>query len=95
MKLSILSFLIILVSVHFAQSFGQKINGFKILKIEKGSLFEQLGLREGDVIERVNNKKMKSTSDGMELYNALKTEKNIDLDIERNGQKETIHYSIK
>jgi len=69
-------------------------NGFKILKFEKGSVYDQLGLKEGDIIKSFNGKPLRSQKDAMTLFDGFKNEHTIDLDLERNGKPLTLHYNI-
>lgn len=72
-----------------------KVSGFKILKVEKGSVYEKIGLKDGDVIKRYNDKAITNTDEAMEMYNALKDDPKPVLQIERNGKIQEMHYIIK
>lgn len=73
---------------------GGRVEGFRILDMEEGSLFESLGLQVQDVIKGVNGEPVDSPAKAMELYNALKTSNRIDIEIERNGRSEQFNYTI-
>ena len=47
------------------------LKGFKITRINKNSKFGALGLREGDIIVKANNIKLKSYKDAINLYNNI------------------------
>jgi general secretion pathway protein C len=47
-----------------------------------------------DVIKAVNGEAVNSPTKAMELYNALRSENQISLVIERNGREETFRYNI-
>jgi general secretion pathway protein C len=76
-----------------------KIDGFQVTGIKEDSVFyEQLGLRNGDVVAGVNGQEIKSIEDVMNLYNEFnQMEGNsvMDVDIKRNGSQEKIIYSIE
>lgn len=72
-----------------------EINGFRLLDMQPGSIYEQLGLQRMDVIQNVNGTSVDSPAKAMELYNALKQETKITIQIERNGKKETLNYNIQ
>ena len=72
-----------------------EINGFRLLDMQPGSVYEQLGLQRMDVIQSVNGTLVDSPAKAMELYQALKTESKIALTIERNGKKETLNFNIQ
>lgn len=72
-----------------------QVEGFKVVDIQEGSIFEQLGIRKGDVIKGVNGERLDSVSKAIELYNRLRTESSIDVDIDRGGKTETLSYDIR
>jgi len=73
---------------------GGRVEGFRFVAIQPGSIYEKLGFKPMDVIKKVNNEDVNSPTKAMELYNALKSEGRISLTIERNGRDETMQYNI-
>lgn len=73
---------------------GGRVDGFRFVAIQPGSIFEKLGFKPMDVIKRVNNEQVNSPTKAMELYNALKTESRLSLTVERNGHEEQFKYDI-
>lgn len=69
-------------------------NGFRIMDIQPGSIYERLGLKRGDVIKGVNGDAVDSPAKAMELYNQLRTSPRITLQIERNGRSEDMNYNV-
>jgi general secretion pathway protein C len=69
--------------------------GYKILSMEKGSIYQQLGLKKGDIIKSVNGKKLTTDQDAKSLYELLKTTKKIDLVLVRKGKSQELHYDVK
>ena len=74
---------------------GGKIKGFRIFAIKPGSIYEKLGIKNGDIIERVNGVDMDSPAKALEFYGALTQASDITLDVVTNGQKQTYTYQIK
>lgn len=72
-----------------------KIKGFRILSIKPGSVYEKLGIRNGDVIEEVNGIALDSPAKALEFYGAISSASDISLNIERDGQKKSFSYTIK
>ena len=66
-----------------------------MISIEPGSVFTQIGLQTGDVIKGVNGEKVNSPAKAMELYNSLRNEGKIELEIERNGKVESLNFSVR
>ena len=73
---------------------GGRVDGFKFVAIEPNSIYEKLGFKPGDVIKGVNGEPVNSPTKAMELYNALKNESRLQLNVERNGREETFKYDI-
>ena len=73
---------------------GGKVSGMKVLSVKRGSIFAKLGLRRGDVLKRINGMEL-DVKRGFEIFNTLKDEKSITLDLIRQGQPTTLEYEIR
>jgi len=73
---------------------GGAQQGFIISNIKPDSLYQKLGLQNGDIIIDVNNKPMQSADDVLQLVNLMQTGQNIVLNLKRQGREETINYSF-
>lgn len=71
------------------------INGFRVLDMQPGSIYEQLGIQRMDVIKSVDGTPVDSPAKAMELYNSLKNSPKVSLQVERNGKTETMTYNIR
>jgi general secretion pathway protein C len=87
----------LLFQAHAVPHRGQNgdIEGFKILSIQPGSVYESLGVKVGDVIGGVNGDKLDSISKAQELYSTMRTASDISITVIRNGQPIELKYSIK
>jgi general secretion pathway protein C len=74
---------------------GGRVDGFRILDIAPGSIFEKLGLQRQDVIKEVNGQPVDSPARALELYNELKSAGSVQISIDRGGRKENFNYSIQ
>ncbi len=54
---------------------------FKLTSIEKGSVYEKLGLKKDDVIKAINGKPLNSATSLTELSNFLKTSDAIEIEL--------------
>lgn len=72
-----------------------EINGFRLIDMQPGSIYEQLGLQRMDVIKGVNGEPLDSVQKAMELYNTLKNGNQVKLQIDRGGKSETFTYDVK
>ena len=73
---------------------GGKVSGMKILSVKRGSIFAKLGLRRGDILKRINGMEL-DVKRGFEIFNTLKDQKSITLDLVRQGQPTTLEYEIR
>lgn len=74
---------------------GGKLDGFKIVEIKNDSIFEKIGIQNGDVVKRVNDDNLDSIEKGMSLFTALRNEKTISIDIDRGGTRLNYTYEIR
>lgn len=72
-----------------------KPDGFRIFAIAKDSLYARIGLKNGDILHRINSVDVSSPQNFMKVIEQLKDESNISVDLVRNNQKETFSYEIR
>jgi len=103
MKVFIFSFLI-LFTVQFV--FAESTQGtstkevsknftFKLAGIKKGSIFDRLKLKNGDVIQKINGRPISGMNDVKNEMANFKTSDSVDFEIIRNGKIKTLHYDLK
>lgn len=71
------------------------INGFQIFEIVKDSLYDKIGLKNQDVVQRVNGQALTSMEGGLDLFNALKNDNRFVIDVMRNNQNKTLTVDIQ
>jgi len=69
-----------------------KPDGFMVSRIKSGSIFSKMGMKNGDVIQGVNNQPIGSAEDMLTLYQELKSGSEIMLNIKRRGREEMLRY---
>lgn len=72
-----------------------KPEGLIVSQIQADSIFEKLGLMNGDIIASVNGKQMSSPEEAFQLYNSLKSGSEVSIEITRRGQKKMLTYEIE
>jgi len=72
-----------------------KTVGFRISEIVPGSIYERIGLQNGDVVQRVNSQDVDEPAKFFQMYQGLKDEKRISIDLLRNGQRQTLNYDVR
>jgi type II secretion system protein C len=73
---------------------ANEIEGFQISKITKESVFEKIGLKEGDIIKAINNNQLKSYADAFKVYNNINNTNYLNIEILRNNEKMELNYEI-
>jgi len=68
--------------------------GLIISNIAPNSLYEKMGLQNGDILIDVNNKPLQSADNLLQTVNLMQSGSSIDLNVKRNGKIETINYSF-
>ncbi|MBW2030580.1 MAG: type II secretion system protein GspC [Deltaproteobacteria bacterium] len=72
-----------------------KPSGLGLSRIKPDSFFSRLGLRDGDIVQGIDNKPIRSPDDILALYQQLKTGSRISLQITRGGRQRTLHYELR
>ena len=65
--------------------------GLRVRKLVEGSFWHQLGLAEGDLLERVNGGPIDSMDRWQELLRAAETDQKISVVVLRDGQRRRFH----
>ncbi len=74
---------------------ANKSAGYRLAAMRPGSTFAQLGFRGGDIIQRVNDVELTSPEKLYTIFQNLKDEKVVTVDILRQGKKNTLTYEIR
>ncbi len=77
---------------HFA---GGKPDGLLLYGIQKSSIFQEMGLNNGDIIMGVGGKEIRSVDDALALYSSLKNATDVNLQIKRRGKIKEINYHVQ
>ncbi len=74
---------------------GNKAAGYRLAAIRPGTTFERLGFQGGDVLQQVNGLDLSSPEKIYAIFQNLKDEKKVSVNILRQGQKNTLTYEIR
>jgi len=70
-------------------------DGFMITNIRPGSLYEKVGLTEGDVIQGAGDRRLLTAEDWTFLYNSMKAGSSLTLRIKRGEAEENLSYVFR
>ncbi|MBW2311124.1 MAG: type II secretion system protein GspC [Deltaproteobacteria bacterium] len=77
---------------HFSEG---KPDGLAISHIKRRSIFEKLGLKNGDVIKGLDGNEIKSPDDVLQMYKKLTLGSEVAIEIERGGEEQIINYTFR
>jgi hypothetical protein len=72
-----------------------KLEGLRLFGVKPGSLAATLGLRNGDVLQAVNNEKIESANTLLGLYSQLDQLSNVELAGTRGGKPLTLSFRLR
>ncbi len=70
------------------------LKGFRVDRVKKGSYFERLGLRKGDIIKAIDGRPIRSMAQVMEYYKNISKIDALTLTIERAGEEMDLFFDI-
>jgi type II secretion system protein C len=70
-------------------------DGFIVSGIKSGSIYQRIGFMDGDVIQGINDRKLTTGDDMMELYNSFKSASRLALQVKRQGRQEIFNYMFR
>jgi len=71
-----------------------KIEGFRVTFIKRGTPLAQLGVQRGDIIKSINGEELTSYSAALNAYKNITDAQNITLVIQRNNKEMELEYEI-
>ncbi|ACL06818.1 PDZ/DHR/GLGF domain-containing protein [Desulfatibacillum aliphaticivorans] len=69
--------------------------GLMLRRIKPNSIFKEMGLEDGDVIQGINDREIQDTEDILSLYQSLKNAEEVSLQIKRGGTPTSLNYSFE
>jgi general secretion pathway protein C len=69
--------------------------GLRLFAIKNGSLYEKIGLKNGDILKSINGNSLGDISQALKLFEQLKQERSINLVLEREKQDREFKYTIR
>lgn len=72
-----------------------KSNGIKLINVSESSVYRQIGIQTGDVVLAINGQKIDSQAKALQLLDSMKNASKVAIEVERQGKKETMEYTVK
>ncbi|MCD6294186.1 MAG: PDZ domain-containing protein [Deltaproteobacteria bacterium] len=72
-----------------------KPDGLILSHVKPGSIFAKLGLKNGDVVKKIDNKEIKSPEDAFAFYTRLKSGAELSLEIGRGSETRILNYRFE
>ncbi|HSQ50583.1 MAG TPA: type II secretion system protein N [Nitrospiraceae bacterium] len=71
------------------------MNGFRLDFIAPSSFYEKIGLKYGDVLQQVNGVEIRDPGTMLTLFQQLRNERSVKLDVLRNNQRTAMTFDIR
>jgi general secretion pathway protein C len=70
-------------------------DGLAISNIKPNSIFRRMGLRNGDILKKVEGQDIRTVDDALRLYDSMKNADSVSVEIQRRGSLRQIDYTIR
>ena len=70
-------------------------NGYRMDYITPASFYEKIGIQYGDILQRVNGVDVRDPTSMLSLFQQLKNERTVKVDMVRNNQKTTMTFELR
>ena len=74
---------------------GGEATGFRLFAIRRGSLFDKIGLKNGDIIRSINGQVMNDPTRALALLEQLREARDLSVAVTRNRKDQTINYTVR
>lgn len=72
-----------------------KVEGFRASEVKPNGVFAMLGIKNGDILLRLNDFPMDSPDKALQSFMSLKGQSRLKLEVIRDGQPQTFNYDIR
>jgi len=72
-----------------------KVEGFRVTEVRSGGIFSLVGLKNSDVLLRINDFPIDSPEKAIQSLSVLKGQSRIKLDLLRDGRPASLTYDIR
>lgn len=72
-----------------------KLDGFRLYNVMPSGFFDRIGLQTNDIVQRINGVELRDPGMLLSLFQQLRNERSVRVDLVRNAQRETLAYEIR
>lgn len=72
-----------------------KLDGFRLYNVVPAGFYDKIGLRTNDLIQRINGMEIRDPGMLLSLFQQLRDERTVRIDMVRNTQRQTLTYEIR
>ena len=77
-----------------ADAVPNKLKGFRIDNVPSGSIIEEAGIKDGDIIYSVQGQRLQSMQDALAMFNRIQNQSRVEVVLLRNDQPITLRYEL-
>jgi general secretion pathway protein C len=70
-------------------------DGFMITNIQPGSLYQRMGISNGDILQGVDGRRIQTADDMMSFLNTMKNASGMALSLQRGGKPQMLNYQFR
>lgn len=74
---------------------GGSATGFRLFAIRQGSLFDKIGLKNGDILRSINGNAINDPSRALAMLGELRNQRELNVEVMRNKENKTLNYQIR
>jgi type II secretion system protein C len=74
---------------------GGELKGFRLTRIRENSVYEKAGFQNNDIVEEINGIPLRDAAGAIRLLNQLRSEKEIEVRLNRNGSVQNMTIQIQ
>ncbi len=72
-----------------------KLDGFRLYNVLPGGFFDKIGLRTSDIVQRINGMELRDPGMLLSLFQQIRNENTVRVDMVRSNQRQTLTYEIR
>lgn len=72
-----------------------KLDGFRLYNVVPSGFFDKIGLQANDIVQRINGVELRDPGMLLSLFQQLRTERTVRVDMVRNTARQTLTYDIR